>query len=312
MRLENSTIQVKHRKVKFKDTWPLHLMLLPGNILMAIFGTYVLAIGVIVAFKKYKPAKGLLGSKWAGWSNFEYMFMLPDSFAVFRNTLVMAVGKILLTQFLALLFALLLNEVRSKRYQKLVQTAVYLPHFISWVIMATVIQSLFSNNGTINMLLINLGLISEPIWFLGSNQLFQPMMIATDAWKGFGYAAIMYIAALSGIDPSLYETAALDGASRLQRVWHVTIPGISSTIILVMVLQIANILNAGFDQIYNLLTPVVYETGDVIDTYVYRMGLVNNQYAIATAVGFTKSVISFILIMLSQFLANRFAGYSIF
>lgn len=126
VRLENSSsIQVKHRKVKFKDTWPLHLMLLPGNILMAIFGTYVLAIGVIVAFKKYKPAKGILASKWAGWSNFEYMFMLPDSFNVFRNTLVMAVGKILLTQFLALLFALLLNEVRSKKYQKLVQTAVY-------------------------------------------------------------------------------------------------------------------------------------------------------------------------------------------
>lgn len=287
-------------------------MLLPGNVLMGIFGTWVLIVGAVISFKKFKPAMGILGSKWCGLENYIYMFQLPDTYNIFRNTLVIAVGKIIMTQFLAILFAVLLNELRSKRYVKTLQTVVYIPHFMSWVILANVVTSLFSADGSINLLLQSLRFISEPISFLGSNKHFQPLMIMIEAWKEFGFSAIIFLAALSGIDPELYESASIDGASRLQRVWHVTLSGIATTIMLVSVLQIANILNAGFDQIYNLYTPVVYETGDVIDTYVYRMGLVNRQYSIATAVGFTKSIISLFLILLSQYMAGKFANYSIF
>ncbi len=305
-------VKKKACRKSLKDTWPLHLMLLPGNILMGIFGTYVLVIGAVISFQKFKPAMGMLRSKWCGLANYIYMFQLPDTYNIFRNTLQIAIGKIILTQLVAIVFALLLNEVRSRHYQKTLQTIVYIPHFMSWVILAVVVNSLFGSDGSINMLLQSLGITHEAIWFLGSNQLFQPMMILTETWKEYGYAAIIFIAALAGIDPTLYEAAAIDGATRFQRMIHITLPGISTVIILVSVLQIANILNAGFDQIYNLLTPVVYETGDVVDTYVYRMGLINNQYSIATAVGFSKSVISFVLIMLSQFLAGKFANYSIF
>lgn len=299
-------------RATLKSTWPLHLMLVPGNILMAVFGTYVLIIGAVISFQKFKPAMGILRSKWCGLANYAYMFQLPDTWLIFRNTLVIALGKIIFTQLIAIVFALLLNEVRSKRYQKTLQTIVYIPHFMSWVILAVVVNSLFGVNGSVNMLLQNMGLTSGPIWFLGSNTSFQPMMIFTEVWKEYGYSAIIFIAALGGIDPTLYESAAIDGATRFQRMTHITLPGIASTVVLVCVLQIANILNAGFDQIYNLISPVVYESGDVIDTYVYRMGLVNNQYSIATAVGFSKSIISFVLIFLSQLLADRFAGYSIF
>lgn len=302
----------KKKRVSLKKTWMLHAMLLPGNALMAIFGTYVLIIGAIISFKKFKPTLGIWKSEWCGLENYIYMFQLPDTFNIFRNTLVIAVGKIILTQLLALLFAILINELRSKRFSKMLQTIVYLPHFMSWVILATVISSLFSNDGSVNQLLMTLGIVDEPIWFLGSNKWFQPMMIITEAWKEYGFSAVIFLATLVGIDQQLYEAAAIDGASRFQRIIHVTLPGLTVTIILVSVLQIANILNAGFDQIYNLYTPVVYETGEIIDTYVYRMGLINNQYAIATAVGFTKSIISMILILTSQFLAKRFANYSIF
>lgn len=302
----------KKKRVPLKKTWMLHVMLLPGNVAMAIFGTLVMIIGVVVSLKKFKPALGFTKSPWCGLDNFKYIFQMPDTFNLFRNTLVIAVGKIILTQVLALLFAVLINEVRSKRFQKGLQTIVYLPHFMSWVILATVIRSIFGNDGSVNMMLVSLGIIDEPISFLGSNVIFQPLMIITEAWKEYGFAAVIFLAALVGIDQGLYEAASIDGASRFQRIIHVTLPGISVTIILVAVLQIANVLNAGFDQIYNLYAPVVYETGDVIDTFVYRMGLLNSQYSIATAIGFTKSIISLFLILTSQYLAKRFANYSIF
>ncbi len=301
----------KKKKVSLKRTWPLHLMLLPGILILFIY-TILPFFGNIMAFQNFQPILGFFKSPWVGLDNFKYMFMLPDTFNIFRNTLVIAVGKIVFNLIMSIFFAILLYEMGGKRFKKMVQTICFLPHFLSWVILAMIFRDILDGSGIINTTLINLGIISEPIVFLGSNDLFQGIMIATDVWKEFGYGAIIFIAALAGINQELYEAASIDGASRLQKIWNITLPGIKVTVVLVATLNVANVLNAGFDQIYNMYSPIVYETGDIIDTYVYRMSFESAQYSLATAVGLLKSIVSFLLIVSSNFLARKFANYRIF
>ncbi len=298
--------------VSLKDTWPLHLMLFLPIVAIVIFGTIPLMGGIVISFENFKVTKGIFGSKFVGWKNFSYLFKLPDTAQVIRNTLIIAVGKNLFTQLTALIFALMLNELRSVRFKRMAQTVVYLPHFLSWVVLAGIVRSLLASDGTVNQFLVTIGLIKEPIWFLGSNDLFQGTMIFSSVWKEYGYSAIIFIAALTSIDPYLYEAAAIDGCGRFRRIFSITLPSIRSTVIMIMTLQIGGILDAGFDQIFNLYAPVVYETGDVISTYVYRMGLINRQYSVSTAIGLMQSVLCFGLTMLSRYLADRFANYSIF
>ncbi len=298
--------------VSLKDTWPLHLMLFLPIVAIVIFGTIPLLGGIVISFENFKVTKGIFGSKFVGWKNFSYLFKLPDTAQVIRNTLIIAVGKNLFTQLTALIFALMLNELRSVRFKRMAQTVVYLPHFLSWVVLAGIVRSLLASDGTVNQFLVTIGLIKEPIWFLGSNDLFQGTMIFSSVWKEYGYSAIIFIAALTSIDPYLYEAAAIDGCGRFRRIFSITLPSIRSTVIMIMTLQIGGILDAGFDQIFNLYAPVVYETGDVISTYVYRMGLINRQYSVSTAIGLMQSVLCFGLTMLSRYLADRFANYSIF
>lgn len=286
-----------------------HLMLLPGMIILAIFHYYPMA-GAVIAFKKFLPAKGIWGSPWVGLENFLYMFQISDSKIVFFNTIFIASMKIVANLIVPLLFALLLNEVRVRYVKRWIQTIVYLPHFLSWVILAVILTQLLSLRGIVNQVLGWFGV--EPILFLGSNAWFPYVLVATDVWKGYGFSAIVYLAALTAINPALYEAAAIDGANRFQRLWHITVPGISTTIILLATLSLDNVLSAGFEQILNLYNPLVYASGDVIDTYVYRVGLLNSQYGIASAVGLMKSVISFFLIILAYQLASRFANYRIF
>lgn len=255
---------------------------------------------------------GIAKSKWVGFENFTYMFKLPDTFKIFRNTLVIAIGKLTFNLVMSVFFAILLNEVSNKLFKKTIQTICFLPHFLSWVVLAMIFRDLLDGSGIINSGLMALGIIKEPIVFLGNNSWFQGLMIGTDVWKEFGYGAIIFIAALTSINTELYEAAAIDGAGRLQRIWHITLPGIAVTIVLVATLNIANVLNAGFDQIYNLYSPIVYSTGDIIDTYVYRMSFENAQYSLATAIGLLKSLVSFILIVVSNFCAGKFANYRIF
>lgn len=302
----------KRSRIRLKDTWPLHLMAFPCIALMLVFNTYPLITGVQISLYNFKPALGLARSTYVGLDNYVYIFQLPNTFTLFRNTLVMAVSKIILTQILALVYALLLNEVLNDRFKRASQTIVFLPHFLSWVILGVTFKSILSNDGTLNQLLLNLGIVKEPIWFLGSNILFQPTMIILECWKEFGFAAVIFIVSLTGINPELYEAAAIDGASRTQRIKHVTLPGISSTVMLVVALQISGILNAGFDQIYNMYSAAVYETGDIIDTYVYRMGFQSAQYSISTAIGFTKSIICFVLTLLSNWLAAKYGNRRLF
>ena len=292
-----------------KDQIDLNLMLLPSMIFLIIF-SFIPMFGIIMAFQNYMPAKGILGSKFVGLSNFKFMFQMPDSKQIFMNTIIIAFWKIVVGTIVTIVFALLLNEIRLKWAKKSIQTIVYLPNFLSWVILSTVVVNVFAYDGPINDFLEMLGL--ERILFMASNDWFRPMLIVTDVWKGFGYGAIIYLAALSGIDPGLYEAAAIDGANRFKRVLHITLPGILPTIMLVTIMNLPNILNAGFDQIFNLYNPLVMETSDIIDTYVYRVGLVQRQYSLGTAVGLMRSIVGIILILSANKLAQKVTDYRIF
>lgn len=305
---EGTTLQNKKlANLKTQSTY--HLMMLPGMIFLLIFA-YLPMTGIFMAFQKYIPAKGLLGSKFVGLQNFKYMFSLPDIWQVVGNTLYIAIGKILLGTFMAIAFSILLNEIRQKTLKKTVQTIVYLPHFLSWVVLAAVVVNLFNLDGSVNQFLTWVGL--EKINFLGSNSWFRPLIVSTDVWKEFGYNSVVYLAAITAIDPGLYEAASIDGASWWKRVWNITLPGMLPIILLMAAMSMTTILSAGFDQVYNLYSPIVYESGDVLDTYVYRIGLVGRQYSFATAVGLCKSVISIVLMLSANGLAYKLTDRKIF
>ena len=286
-----------------------HWMMMPGMVFIFIF-CFVPMFGILMAFQDYVPAKGIMGSEFVGLEHFKYMFSLPDVGRIFRNTLIIAVGKIMIGSLMAIVFAILLNEIRVKFLKKTVQTIVYLPHFLSWVVLAAVVVNMVNLDGPVNQILAAAGL--EKINFLGSNTWFRPMIIATDVWKEFGYNSIVYLAAITSIDPGLHEAAAMDGANWWKRVWHITLPGMLPIILLMAAMSLTSILSAGFDQIYNLYSPMVYETGDVLDTYVYRMGLISRQYSFSTAVGLLRSVVGMILMLTANWLAKRFTDRKIF
>ena len=292
-----------------KEKVMFHLMMLPGMIMLVIF-VFIPLFGSVMAFQNYSPARGIFGSKWVGLDNFQFIFSLPDGRQVFVNTLVIAFGKLVFNIIIPVLFAILLNEIRVKVFKKTFQTIVYLPHFLSWVVLATVVTNMFSLTGPFNSVISALG--GTPIQFLADNNWFRKVMVATDVWKEFGYNSVVYLAALTSIDLGLYEAASIDGANRFKQILHITLPSLLPTIVLMTALNLGNILNAGFDQIFNLYNPIVYETGDIIDTYVYRIGMVERQYSIGTAVGLFKSVISFILIMGANKAAKKLTGSGIF
>lgn len=286
-----------------------HLMMAPGMLFIAVF-SYIPMVGIVMAFEDYVPAKGIFHSKFVGLEHFQYMFELPDIGQIFMNTLIIAVGKILLGTAMAIVFAILLNEIRVKFLKKTIQTIVYLPHFLSWVVLAAVVVNMVNLDGPVNQLLAAFGI--QKINFLGSNHWFRPMIIVTDVWKEFGYNSIVYLAAITSIDPGLHEAAAMDGANWWKRVWHITLPGMLPIILLMAAMSLTSILSAGFDQIYNLYSPMVYQTGDVLDTYVYRMGLIGRQYSFSTAVGLLRSVVGMILMLTANGLAKRFTERKIF
>lgn len=286
-----------------------HLMVLPAVVLVFLFNTRTWP-GILGAFQDFIPTRGWYGSKWIGLRNFEVFFKQPDSFRIIRNTLVISIGKIIVGQLTAIVAALMINEVRQPRLKKSIQTAVYLPHFISWVIYATLIKSIIDTDGFVNSILV--AMEKERIMFLGIPALFPWMMIITATMKEFGFSAIIYLSAITSIDPALYEAAEIDGANRWKQTMHVTLPGLKTVIVLNGVLSLGSILTAGFDQIYNMYNPLVMSTGDVIDTWVYRMGLVNLNYGVGTAVGLFRSAVSLVLTIFAYILADKLADYKIF
>lgn len=308
MKIADKT-NVQRKKKNWQKDWQLHLMILPGLLFILIF-KYMPLGGITIAFKGFLPGKGIWGSPWVGLENFEYMLALPDTKRVMWNTLFIAAAKILINFPVPIIISILLNEVKNHRFKRSVQTIIYLPYFISWVILAGIIQDLFAKEGLINQFLGIFG--AEPVFFLGNKYAFLGVLIGTDVWKNFGYNTVVYLAAITGIDETLYEAAKIDGANRFQQIWNVTLPGIAPIVVLMMILNLGNVLNAGFEQIFNLYNPLVYETADIIDTFVYRISLVEANYSLGTAVGLLKSVVSFILIVTSYKIANKYSDYTVF
>jgi len=295
---------------RLKGKSALYLMVLPGLAAMIVFN-YLPLYGIQIAFKDFMPRRGIWNSPSAGWEYFEYMLSLPDTYKVLKNTLVIALKKIIFGFPVPIIAAILLNEITSKWYKKSLQTIIYLPHFISWVILGGMLKNMLSTDGgMINNLIGLFGV--EPIYFLGSNQWFQTILVTSDIWKGFGFATIVYLAAITGIDPEQYEAAKIDGANWMQCTRNVTMPAMMPIVMLTAILSIGGIMNANFDQIFNMYNVQVYETGDIIDTFVYRISLVDFNYSLGTAVGLFKSVISFILLVVSYVMAYKFSDYRIF
>lgn len=285
-------------------------MLIPGIILTLVF-TYIPLAGSVMAFQKYNPIKGFFKSKWVGLANFEYIANLPGIYSILWNTVYISILKIIGQILVPVIFALLLNEISGHKFKRFIQSLIYMPNFLSWVILSGILMDILSpSEGIVNLLLGKIGI--QPVFFLGDATWFPITLVVSDVWKGFGFGTVIYLASLAGINPSLYESSVMDGATRWQQTIHVTLPGMKAIIILMSVLGLGNILNAGFDQIYNMLSPAVYSTGDVIDTFIYRLGIEQANYSASTAVGLFKSVVSFVFVSLSYFLADKLANYRIF
>ena len=291
---------------------PLYIMLIPAVTLVIIFN-YIPMAGIIIAFQKFIPAKGMFGDQqWVGLANFVKITKYPDIGRVLYNTVYIAILKIVLGFIVPIIISILINEIRSKFLKRIVQTAVYLPFFLSWVVLGGIFKDILSTeNGIVNQMLVKV-LHIEPIFFLGSNTWFPITVTLTHVWKEFGFGTVVFLAAITNIDPQLYESAYMDGANRWQRTRYITLPGMKMVIVLVGVLSLGNILNAGFDQIFNLYSPIVYRSGDILDTFVYRLGIIQAQYSLATAIGLLKSLVSCLIISLSYFLAVRYTDYRIF
>ena len=293
-------------KKEVQHSWPMYIMLLPAIILALIF-CYAPMGGLIMAFQNYKPWLGITGSEFVGLDNFKQIFEFKESYQAIINT----VSKMVLGLIFPIIIALLLNEVHNMGLKKGIQTLVYLPHFLSWVTVAGMLRDILGMDGIVNMFL-NKTFGMNPIFFLGNAGMFRQIVVISDLWKGFGFGMIVYLAAISNIDQSLYEAAQIDGAGRWKQTLYVTIPCILPMVIVMATLSLGNVLNAGFDQIFNLYSPLTYSTGDIIDTYVYRQSLVNGQYSFGTAVGLFKSGVSLFLTAVAYKLAYKFAGYRIF
>ena len=297
------------KKLKLKKTWQLHVMMVPIVVLLVIF-CYVPMIGIVVSFQDYLPTKGFFGSPWVGLDNYRFLFSLNDFFQIIRNTLIISGGKILLGLIISIFFAIMLYESNMRIMKNVVQTSVFLPYFLSWVVLGGIFIDIFSLEGVVNRIISFLGI--EPVMFMGHPIWFVIVIIITDVWKVYGYNMIVFYAAIMGIDTALYESATIDGAGRIRQGFAITLPSIAPMIVVMGMLSLGNILNAGFDQIFNMYNPTVMSTADILDTYIYRMGVVSGQYSFATAVGFFKSIVAMILIVTSNWAAKRFAGYRIF
>lgn len=284
-----------------RDKW-LYLLVLPGVVFFIIF-KYIPMIDLRIAFMEYNPFAPDK-STWVGLAQFEELFNKPAFLKVLKNTLIISLSKMIVGFPLPIILALLMNEMRSLRFKKVAQTLLYLPYFISWVILAGIIMNFLDpTNGLITGII--KAVSGQDIQVLTSKTAFVPMLIISDLYKGMGWGTIIYFAALSGVDPQLYEAASIDGAKRFRQLLHITLPAIIPTIIIMLILNMNNILNAGFDQIFMLYSAPVYDVADVIDTYVYRIGIQKTDYSFTTAAGLFKSVIALVLIVGVNFLAKK-------
>ena len=284
--------------------WQLALMSVPMLLYVLLFN-YGPMWGWITAFQDYKPKLGMWGSKWVGMKNFEWLFSRADFIESIRNTLAMSVINLVFGTVSSILLAVLLNEVRQKTFKRTVQTVTYLPHFLSMVIVVGMAQNIFSSNGAINQLLLSLGLVKEPVFFLGEGKYFWWLVGVINVWKEVGWNTIIYISAMTSIDPALYEAAAIDGAGRFQKILHVTLPGIKSTFVILLIMNIGHLMEAGFEIQYLLGADVVMKWSQTIDIFVLKYGISKQQYGVATAAGMFKSVVAIVLLIVANAIAKK-------
>ncbi len=276
----------------------LYLLLIPCVTYFIIFH-YLPMYGLVIAFKDFKFSKGILGSHWSGLTNFIYLFGLKDFYRVLANSLLLSLMRLLFCFPIPILLSLMLNEIPLLRIKRLAQTTIYLPYFISWVVIGGILVNLLSPSwGIVNIWLKALGL--EPVFFLGSDKYFRGIALLSHVWKQAGWDTIIYLAAITAISPDLYEAATIDGAGKLQRIWHITLPGIRSTILILVLLSIGSLMSNGFEQIYVLQNNSNLAVAEVFETYTYKMGMVNGRFSFATSVGLFSSTVGFVLLVLAN------------
>lgn len=281
----------------------LYLMLIPAIIYFLVFN-YAPMYGILIAFKDFSFKKGIWGSEWIGLENFRYMFQLDNFYTVFKNSILLSLLRILFTFPIPIFLALLLNDIKSSKYQKVMQTLFYLPHFVSWVVIGGILINFLSPvSGIINILIQSLG--GEPIFFLAENKYFKPIVILTSIWKDSGWGTIIYLAAITGISSDLYEAAKIDGANKLKCLKYITLPSIKSTVVIMLILRLGSIMNNGFEQIFILQNSKNLGVSEVFETYTYRLGLLGGRYSFATTVGLFTSVIGIIFLLASNKIANK-------
>jgi len=282
----------------FRSNWDLYLIMLPGILYFVVY-KYLPMWGVVIAFQNYSVFSGIWGSEWVGWLHFKNMFMADDFYQIFANTLLISLYKLIWGFPGPIILAIMLNEIRHMLYKRSIQTLVYLPHFLSWIILGGIMINVLSpTSGIVNQVLERLGF--EPIFFLTSTEWFRTVIVASDIWKEVGWGAIIYLAAIAGIDPQLYEAAIVDGASKWKQILHITLPSMMSVIVILFLLRLGHVLDVGFEQIFVLYNSLVYEVGDVIETYVYRVGIQQAKFSFTTAVGLFKAVIGLVLVILAN------------
>lgn len=282
-----------------------YVLALPA-VLCLVVANYVPMGGLVLAFKRYNVSGGIFGSPWVGLLYFKRMLNSPDFGRIFLNTLVISLAKLAVAFPAPVVFALLLNEVRWLPMKRTVQTISYLPHFVSWVVAAGLIRSFLSLEGPLNGALRIFSAVPR-VW-LTVPELFVPLLVLTEVWKSLGWGSIIFLAAITGIDPELYEAAEIDGAGRLQRMAAITLPSIAYVIVITFLLRVGGILNAGFDQVFNLYNPMVFSVGDIIDTYIYRVGIEDTQYSYTTAIGLTRNLIGVVLLLITNQVTRRLGG----
>ena len=294
----------------YKKHKSLILMALPLLIYFAIFH-YGPIYGLLIAFKDFYPTKGILASDWVGLEHFKTMFQGLYFWPVLKNTLINSSYNLIFGFPAPILLAILLNEVSNRRFKKVIQTVTYFPHFISWVVLAGIVYEMLSpSRGPINILLSWLGF--EPIFFVANVRWFRTVLVGSNIWKEIGWGSIIYLAAITNIDPTLYEVAKIDGANRLQRIFYITLPGIANVVVIMLIFAVGKIINDNFDQIFNLMNNQVMQVADVISTYTYREGIKEMNYGYATAVGLFKNTISFIFVMGANWLAQKMGQETLF
>lgn len=293
-------VRLKNNMLKY---WELYLMVIPGVLFFILF-KYIPMLGSVIAFKDYGIFQGIIDSPWVGFKHFQEFLSQPNFWRIFKNTMVIGFMKIFLAFPIPIILSLMINEVANLKFKKSIQTVFYIPHFFSWVIIAGLTFELLSSGGLVNSLRELLGM--EQILFMQDKSYFKLIVVLTGIWRDAGWGTIVILAAITGIDPSVYEAAKIDGANKIRQILHITLPLLMPTLLVLLLLQIGRFLDVGFEHVYNLLTPMTYEVGDTIDTYVYRVGILQGQFSRTTAIGLFQSIIGFIMVITFNKLSNKF------